>query len=76
MDSQGPTRFDEGNTCRINLATTYVLLVDAQLDQHLQSFWDLETLGIRGTEKTMYDEYSESITFSEGRYQLSSMLMT
>ena len=67
----GPTRFDSGNICHVNMATTHVLLVDNLLDQRLQSFWDLETLGIRDTEKTVYDEFSEAITFSEGRYQVS-----
>ena len=67
----GPTRFGDGNVCHTNLATTHVLLVDTQLDQCLQSFWDLETSGIRSTEKTVYDEFSESITFCEGRYQVS-----
>ena len=67
----GPTIFEDGNTCHANLATTHVLLVDTHLDQHLQSFWDLETLGICGHEKTMYDEFSESVTFREGRYQVS-----
>ena len=67
----GPTQFDGSDTYRINLATTHVLLVDAQLDNRLQSFWDLETLGIHGTERIVYDEFSESITFTEGRYQVS-----
>ena len=67
----GPTRFGDGNACHTNLGTTHVLLVDTQLDQRLQSLWDLETLGIRGTERTVYDELSESITFSEGRYEVS-----
>lgn len=67
----GPTSFDDGSTCHTNIVTTHALLVDAQLDQRLQSFWDLESLGICNHEKTMYDEFSESVTFSEGRYQVS-----
>ena len=66
----GPTQFSDGDACHTNLTTARILLVDAHLDQRLQSFWDLETLGIRGPEKT-YDEFSETITFSEGRYQVS-----
>ena len=53
------------------MATTHVLLVNTLLNQRLQYFWDLETLGIRDTEKTVYDKFSESITFREGRYQVS-----
>lgn len=67
----GPTRFDDSSSCHTNLTTTHVLLVDTQLDQRLQSFWDLETLGIDDTERTVYDEFSESITFTERRYQVS-----
>ena len=67
----GPSNFNDGGPCYTNLVTTHVLLVDTQLDQRLKSFWELETLGICEPEKTMYDELSESITFSGGRYQVS-----
>ena len=60
------------SSCTItNLTSTHVLLVDTSLDQCLQSFWDLETLGIYVPEKTVYDWFSESITFVEGRCQVS-----
>lgn len=65
-----PAKFIDSSLCYTNLATTHVLLVDTQLDDRLRSFWELESLGIGGPEKTIYDEFSESITFSEGRYMV------
>ena len=57
------------SSCTItNLTSTHVLLVDTSLDQRLQSFW---TLGIHVTEKNVYDGFSESVIFVEGRYQVS-----
>ena len=67
----GPTSFDDGSTCHTNIVTTHALLVDTQFDQRLQSFWDLESRGICNHEKTVYDEFSESVTFGEGRCQVS-----
>ena len=67
----GPVKLNDVGPCHTNLATTHVLLVDAQLDNCLKSFWELENLGIREPEKTSYDEFAESITFNNGRYQVS-----
>ncbi|MCG8624233.1 MAG: hypothetical protein MJE68_19840, partial [Proteobacteria bacterium] len=61
----------------MNLVTTHVLRVDTQqndsksLDETLRSFWDLESLGIREPEKTMYDEFANTIAFRDGRYMVS-----
>ena len=73
----GPTRFKELDHCSMNLVTTHVLRVDTQqndsksLDATLRSFWDLESLGIRETETTMYDEFASAIAFKDGRYEVS-----
>ena len=67
----GLTKFNDSSPCYINLATTHVLLVDAQLDNRFSSFWELETLGICGPEKTIHDKFSDPVTFSGGKYQVS-----
>ncbi len=70
----GPMHSREADRCSMNLVTTHVLRVDTQqnssnsLDETLRSFWDLESLGIREPEKTMYDEFANTITFQDGRY--------
>ena len=73
----GPTCSKELDHCSVNLVTTHVLRVDTQqnesksLDDRLRSFWDLESLGIRQPEETMYDEFANAITFQDGRYEVS-----
>ena len=61
--------------CSANLVTTHVLRVDEQqpdgLEGQLQSFWDLELLGIVGAEKTLYDEFLNTVTVQNGRYKVS-----
>lgn len=59
-----------------NLVTTHVLSADAQpgdndgLAEQLQAFWDLESLGIVGTEKTLYDDFLNTVTVRNGRYEV------
>lgn len=73
----GPTSSRELTRSSTNLVTTHVLRVDAQpseqesLEKQLQSFWDLESLGIIGVEKTIYDEFLASVSFQNGRYEVS-----
>ena len=56
------------------VATTHLLRVDSQpfeseqLVEQLRSFLELESLGIHEEERTLYDEFSDSVTFQEGRY--------
>ena len=40
----------------------------ANLEIRLQAFWDLETLGIKESETSVYDNFMESISFNNGRY--------
>ena len=70
----------EGLTQRhaVNLATTHILRTDAQaassqkcdLDENLKKFWDLETLGIREGECSVYEEFERSISSHDGRYEV------
>ena len=61
----------------VSLVTTHVLRIDSQphgtkeLDDTLQSFWRLESLGICAPEKSVYDDFASSIQFKEGRYEVA-----
>ena len=37
----------------------------------MRSFWELESLGITGTEETEHDEFVETVTFKDGRCPVS-----
>ena len=61
----------------MNLITSHIIKADGlqpdlePLDDTLRSFWELESLGIRGPERTVHDEFVDTITFKDGRYQVS-----
>lgn len=40
----------------------------AELDRKLQAFWDLEGLGIREEEESIYNKFTRSVSFQDGRY--------
>ena len=62
-----------------NLVVTHTMTTDAyvsqdtdqELDRKLKLFWDLESLGIRPNEATVYTEFENTIRFSGGRYEVS-----
>jgi len=41
------------------------------LDECLKSFWDLESFGITQPDRTMLDEFHDSIRLVDGRYEVS-----
>ena len=61
----------------MNLTTTHILKADMlqpaseSLSDTLNSFWELESLGITGPEKTVHYEFVETVTFKDGKYQVS-----
>ena len=63
----------------MNLITTHVLRADSlqpdlePLDDALRSFWELESLGICGPEKTVHDEFADTITFKDWRLSLKRL---
>ena len=73
----GPTNSMDLPESSVNLVTTHVLRVDSQecenrgLEEGLRSFWELESLGISSPEKTLYEDFSKSVTFRDGRYEVS-----
>ncbi len=71
----GPTCVRGSTSCSVNLTTTHVLRIDTRhqestsLDEQLRSFWELESLGIH-EDKTFYDDFTTSVVFRDGRYQV------
>lgn len=41
------------------------------LDDQLQSFWELEALGIQEKERTFFDDFASSVKFENGRYKVA-----
>ena len=64
----GPIPLRESEQSSVNLITTHVLTADSlqpdlePLDDVLRSFWELESLGICGPEKTVHDEFADTIS--------------
>ena len=60
-----------------SLLTTHVLRVDASphhtenLEELLHSFWNLESLGIEDPESSVLEEFTKTVCFKEGRYEVS-----
>ena len=61
-------------SCTVNLSSTHVLKIESteitDLKDDLQKFWDLETLGIKENEASVYDKFSNDIRFTGERYQV------
>ena len=41
------------------------------LDKSLKAFWELESLGIKQDEPSVYEEFTKNIEFKNGRYEVS-----
>jgi len=54
--------------------TTHVLRVDSHdevsLNDTLRAFWELESLGISESDRTVHQEFEENISFKDGRYEV------
>ena len=63
----------------VNLVATHALSVDVytpedtkqDLDSRLKAFWDLESLGIKPDECSVYQEFEKTIEFKDNRYEVS-----
>ena len=62
----------------VNLSSTHVLRVEAstirtesapKLNDILENFWDLETLGIKQEEPSVYDKFIQEVKFNGNRYE-------
>ena len=41
-----------------------------RLERQLRSFWDLESLGIVDSERTLFDQFHDVVKFKDGRYEV------
>ena len=72
----GPVPSTSGHEAALNLISAHALKVEAftfqckdcSLDQRIKEFRDLETLGIRKNESSLYDTFMQTINFQAGRY--------
>ena len=60
----------------VSLVATHAMRTDSYpvqqtLDDQLKRFWDLESLGIVGDEKSVYDQFIQRIKFDGERYEVS-----
>ena len=58
-----------------NIVTCHALRIDAQLTNDglhptLKKFWELESLGVGDDDKSVLADFSKSITFSNGHYEV------
>lgn len=71
----GPAEMTGRSRSTTSLVTTHTLRVDCVTNQELEatlhSFWDLESLGIRGTSDPVLDQFSNNLQMKGGRYEVS-----
>ena len=71
----GPTHLSE-TTANLALATTHVLKIEAcsaeaNLDDHLKQFWELESLGVAREETSVYEKFVQQIKYNGQRYEVN-----
>ena len=56
----------------VNYVSSHVLPTetDDHLNSSLNKFWDLDTLGIKEAEDSLFERFSSDIVFKEGRYEV------
>lgn len=73
----GPAPTVAKDHCSTNLMTVHNADVTTQtssisnLDNILQSFWQLESLGIKDIDNNVLTEFDKNIQFKDGRYEVS-----
>ena len=73
----GPTEVpNTTKAANLLVRTTHLLKihttpVEDNMDQTLKKFWDLESLGIQPQETSVQEEFTQSIHFKEGRYEVT-----
>ena len=73
----GPAHSLKQCSTTVSLITTHTLqqLPDEEtlkkLDCELRAFWELESLGIKDPDTSVYEEFGNSIQFKKGRYEVS-----
>ena len=60
----------------VNLASTHVMMIesrdeqDSSLNNQVERFWDLDTVGIKNNEASVYTEFLDNVKIVEGRYEV------
>ena len=59
----------------VNLMSTHTnsqtMLIEMQhLDARLKTFWDLESLGLENSNSSIHNEFTNSISFNNNRYEV------
>ena len=60
-------RINEKNVLKLDIETNGN---DDALNDQLSKFWNLESIGIKGNEATVYQLFEDEIEFIDGRYQI------
>lgn len=50
--------------------TLHVPEAQQPLEEIMKSFWELESFGIPATDRSLYDEFCDTVRFNEGRYEV------
>ena len=73
----GPMKEEKEEAFSANLAThTMKVSFNENIDEtrslhaEVEKLWDLETLGIKDNEKSVYDKFMEDVKFVDGRYEV------
>ena len=69
----GPYDVGENGASTTNLVTHMMkidVVPDDNLNKAVEKLWDLETLGIKDTEISVYDNFLDKIVFKDGRYEV------
>ena len=71
----GPAETTGQRKSTVSLVTTHTLRADGittqELDNTLQSFWELESLGIQEPSNSVSDQFASTIHMEGGRYEVS-----
>ena len=73
----GPYEWNNQGSAAVNLATTHVLSIEfneeqeeALLSSEIEKFWNLDTVGIKHNETSVYEKFMDEVKFKEGRYEV------
>ena len=73
----GPYEWNNQDSAAVNLATTHVLSIEfneeqeeALLSSEIEKFWNLDTVGIKHNETSVYERIMDEVKFKEGRYEV------
>ena len=71
----GPISIPEQTDTSLSLVTHALLLnprltEEQTLDETMKSFWELEAFGIPSTDRSLYDQFCDTVKFQDGRYEV------